>query len=97
MVALTGDFRKKISLISTFESREYGRNNEVVVWRGSTMLLLKLIICQVSLYPKIIHAHFVVMRLASGRHARPYEMGLSSIKIETKTRLWAFALHDLVE
>ena len=46
MVALKGDFGKnknEKSLISTFESREYGRNNEVVVWRGSTMLLLKLI------------------------------------------------------
>ena len=50
-------YKIKKSLISTFESREYGRNNEVVVWRGSTMLLLKLIICQVSLYPKIIHVH----------------------------------------
>ena len=37
------------------------------------------------------------MRLASGKHARPYEMGLSFIKRETKPRLWAFALHDLVE
>ena len=37
------------------------------------------------------------MRLASGKHARPYEMGLSFIKRETKTPLWAFALHDLVE
>ena len=90
-------YKIKKSLISTFESREYGRNNEVVVWRGSTMLLLKLIICQVSLYPKIIHVHFVVMRLASGRHARPYEMGLSFIKRENKTCFWAFALHDLVE
>ena len=62
-----------------FESREYGRNNEVVVWRGSTMLLK-----QASLYPKIIHA-------------RPYEVGLGFVKRETKTRLWAFALHDLVE
>ena len=33
----------KISLISTFEWREYGRNNEVVIWRGTTILLLKLI------------------------------------------------------
>ena len=44
VVALTGDFRKiktTISLISTFESRECGRNDEVVVWRSSTMLLLK--------------------------------------------------------
>ena len=39
---------------------------------------------QASLYPKIIHA-------------RPYEVGLSFVKRETKTRLWAFALHDLVE
>ena len=37
------------------------------------------------------------MRLASGKHARPYEMGLSFIKRETKTRVCAFALHDLVE
>ena len=39
---------------------------------------------QASLYPKIIHA-------------RPYGVGLSFIKRETKTRFWAFALHDLVE
>ena len=37
------------------------------------------------------------MRLASGKHARPYEMGLSFIKRETRTRLRAFTLHDLVE
>ena len=61
-----------------FESREYGRNNEVVLWRGSTINK------QASLYPKIIHA-------------RPYEVGLSFVKRETKTLLWAFALHDLVE
>ena len=39
---------------------------------------------QAGLYPKIIHA-------------RPYGMGLSFIKRETKTRVCAFALHDLVE
>ena len=39
---------------------------------------------QASLYPKIIHA-------------RPYGVGLNFIKRETKTRLWVFALHDLVE
>ena len=37
------------------------------------------------------------MRLASGKHARPYEMRLSFIKRETRTRLRAFTLHDLVE
>ena len=31
----------KISLISTFESREYGRNNEVVVWRGLHYVAIK--------------------------------------------------------
>ena len=39
---------------------------------------------QASLYPKIIHA-------------RPYGVGLSFVKRETRTRLWAFALHALNE
>ena len=46
----------------------------------------------------VIHVHFVVMRLASEKqYARPHGMGLTFIKRETKTRLWAFALHDLNE
>ena len=41
---------------------------------------------------------FVVMRLASEKqYARPHGKGLTFIKRETKTRLWAFALHDLNE
>ena len=39
---------------------------------------------QASLYPRIIHA-------------RRYGVGLSFVKRETKTRFWAFALHNLVE
>ena len=38
------------------------------------------------------------MRLASKKqHARPHGKGLTFIKRETKTRLWAFSLHDLNE
>ena len=99
MGALTGDFRKiktTISLISAFESREYGRNDEVVIWQGSTVLLLNNY--QASLYLNCNSRTFVVMRLASEKqYARLHGMGLTFIKRETKTRLWAFALHDLVE
>ena len=77
--------------------RSSKRNNDVVIWPAATILLLKLIIRRACTLKYKNSCTFVVMRLASGKHARPYEMGLSFIKRETKTRLWAFALHDVVE
>ena len=77
--------------------------NEVVAWRGSTMLLLNhkaSYVCKL-LYFKIIHqcTYICGCEISEWKACQTITNGFTFYKKEKPkvTRLWVFALHDLVE